>query len=106
MAVCVGKGNSDWNYSCSHGAGRVMSRAKAKDTLKLKDFEKSMEGIYSTSVNISTIDESPMAYKPMEEIIENIKPTADILYFIKPAINIKAGAEDEVPNWRALKKKK
>ena len=106
MAVCVGKGNPDWNYSCSHGAGRVMSRAKAKDTLKLKDFEKSMEGIYSTSVNISTIDESPMAYKPMEEIIENIKPTADILYFIKPAINIKAGAEDEVPNWRALKKKK
>lgn len=106
VAICKGKGNPDWNYSCSHGAGRVMSRAKAKETLKLKDFEKSMEGIYSTTVNTSTIDEAPMAYKPKGEIIENIEPTCDILFFMKPLINIKAGKEDEIPSWRELKKRK
>lgn len=106
IAICKGKGNSDWNYSAPHGAGRIMSRAKAKETLKIKDFEKVMEGIYSTTVNRSTIDESPMAYKSKEEIIELIDPTCEIIQFLKPVINIKAGAEDEIPSWKEIKEKK
>ena len=106
IAICKGKGNSDWNYSAPHGAGRIMSRAKAKETLKVKDFEKVMEGIYSTTVNRSTIDESPMAYKSKEEIIELIDPTCEIIQFLKPVINIKAGAEDEIPSWKEIKEKK
>ena len=87
--ICRGKGNPDWNYSAPHGAGRIMSRSKAKDNVTLEDFEKSMEGIYTTSVCQSTIDESPMVYKPMEEIMENIKDTVDILKVIKPIYNFK-----------------
>jgi len=64
--ICIGKGNKDWNYSAPHGAGRLMSRAKAKEVITLKEFKESMKGIYSTTVNKSTIDECPMAYKPME----------------------------------------
>ena len=105
IAICKGLGNSDWNWSAPHGAGRKMSRAEAKRNLKVKDFEKEMSGIYSTTVNQSTIDESPMAYKPKEEIITNIADTCEILYFMKPKINIKAGAEDEVPSWQEIKKK-
>lgn len=104
VAICRGKGNSDWNYSCSHGAGRKMSRAKAKETLDLKEFERTMEGIYSTTINRSTIDEAPMAYKPKDEIIRNIEPTCDVLYFMKPVINIKAGSDSEIPSWKELKK--
>lgn len=88
--VGLGKGNADWNMSAPHGAGRIMSRNKAKESISLEDFEKSMDGIYTTSVNQSTIDESPMAYKPMEEIVENIKDTVDILKIIKPIYNFKA----------------
>lgn len=90
VAVCVGKSNPDWNYSAPHGAGRKMSRSKAKQDISLNEFKASMEGIYSTTVDMSTIDESPMAYKDMNEILENIKDTADVLYIIKPVINIKA----------------
>lgn len=88
--ICKGKGNDDWNQSAPHGAGRLMSRAQAKQNIKLEDFEESMKGIYTTSVNTSTIDESPFAYKPMESIIENIGPTAEILDIIKPIYNFKA----------------
>lgn len=89
--ICIGKGNPDWNYSAPHGAGRLMSRTKAKETLSMEDFKKSMSDVYSTSVDESTLDESPMVYKPMEEIIECIKPTVDIVDIIKPVYNFKAG---------------
>ena len=85
-----GKGNSDWNLSAPHGAGRLMSRTKAKENITLEEFERSMEGIYTTSVNQSTLDESPMAYKPMEEILGNIKDTVEIVKLIKPVYNFKA----------------
>ena len=88
--ICVGKGNPDWNYSAPHGAGRVMSRSKAKETINMHDFKDSMKDIYSTSVVESTIDEAPMAYKPMDEIIENIKDTVDVIDIIKPIYNFKA----------------
>lgn len=85
-----GKGNSDWNMSAPHGAGRVMSRTKAKESLLLDDFEKSMEGIYTTSVSEATIDESPMAYKPLNEILANIGDTVRVIKLIKPIYNFKA----------------
>ena len=88
--ICEGLGNPDWNYSAPHGAGRIMSRKKAFETLKMEEYKKSMEGIYSTSVNDKTLDESPMAYKDMKEIITNISPTAKILKIIKPVYNYKA----------------
>lgn len=88
--IGIGKGNEDWNMSAPHGAGRVMSRSKAKERISLSDFEKSMEGIYTTSVNQSTIDESPMAYKPTDEILGNIKDTVEIERIIKPIYNFKA----------------
>lgn len=93
LAICVGKGNPDWNYSAPHGAGRIMSRGKAKSQISLEDFQKSMEGIYTTSVNEGTIDESPMVYKNMDEIVRLIEPTCKILGFVRPKINIKAGGE-------------
>ena len=95
--VCEGLGNSDWNYSAPHGAGRIMSRNKAFATLNMKDYKESMDGIYSTSVNRETLDESPMAYKDMNEIIENIKPTAKILKIIRPVYNYKAA--EGVKKW-------
>lgn len=88
--IAVGKGNPDWNYSAPHGAGRIMSRNMAKEELSLEEFKKTMEGIYSTSINKSTLDEAPFAYKSMEEIIENIKDTVDIIKIIKPIYNFKA----------------
>ena len=91
--ICIGKGNTDWNYSAPHGAGRLMSRNKAKSAISLTDFEKSMKGIYSTTVSRSTIDESPMAYKNMDEIVRCVEPTVDIVDIIKPLYNFKAGEE-------------
>ena len=88
--ICMGKGNSDWNYSAPHGAGRILSRSKAKNIIDFKDIEESMRGIYTTSVALSTIDESPFVYKPMNEIIKNIKETVDIVSCIKPVYNYKA----------------
>lgn len=88
--ICVGKGNKDWNYSAPHGAGRLMSRNEAKNNLSVDEFKKQMEGIYTTSANASTLDESPMAYKGMENIVKNIGPTADIIENIKPIYNFKA----------------
>ena len=88
--IAEGKGNKDWNNSAPHGAGRIMSRKKAKETVKLDEFKKSMNGIYTTSVVEETIDEAPFVYKPMEEIIENIKDTVEIEKIIKPIYNFKA----------------
>ena len=88
--IAVGKGNKDWNNSAPHGAGRLMSRRKAKETFKLEEFKKSMADIYSTSVLEETIDEAPFAYKPMQEIIDNIQDTVEIEKIIKPIYNFKA----------------
>jgi len=89
--ICIGKGNGDWNYSAPHGAGRIMSRTAAKESITLTQYEKSMHGIYSTTVNRSTLDEAPFAYKPMEEIMNNIQDTVEIVQTIKPLYNFKAG---------------
>lgn len=91
--VCVGKGNEDWNCSAPHGAGRLMSRSAAKETFTVSEFKKQMEGIYTTSVGRSTLDECPMAYKRIEDIVDNISPTVDIKAVIKPIYNFKAGDE-------------
>lgn len=89
--ICIGKGNKDWNYSAPHGAGRILSRSKAKDCVSMQEYKDSMRGIYSTCISRSTIDESPMVYKPIDEIMENIKDTVDIVDIIKPIYNFKAG---------------
>lgn len=88
--ICIGKGNEDWNESAPHGAGRIMSRTEARNKLKVEDFKESMKDIYSTTVNEFTIDEAPMAYKPIDNIIECIQPTVDIVDIIKPVYNFKA----------------
>jgi RNA-splicing ligase RtcB len=88
--LCEGLGNPDWNYSAPHGAGRIMSRKKAFAELSMQEFIKSMEGIYSSTVNNNTLDESPMAYKSMEEIASNIGPSAKVIKVIKPLYNFKA----------------
>lgn len=88
--LCTGKGNDDWLCSAPHGAGRLMSRAKAKETLSMDEYSKEMQGIYSTSVCESTIDESPMAYKSAEEIESLIGDTVEIVRRIKPIYNFKA----------------
>lgn len=91
--ICIGKGNADWNYSAPHGAGRLMSRSEAKAQFTLSEYKKQMEGIYTTSVGRGTIDECPMAYKNMDDIVDNITPTAEIVKVIKPIYNFKAGEE-------------
>lgn len=86
----AGKGNEDWNYSAPHGAGRIMSRSEAKRQLNMEEFTSSMDGIFSTSVNEYTIDESPMAYKDSNMIMEAILPTVVIIEVIKPILNLKS----------------
>ncbi|MBR4026332.1 MAG: RtcB family protein [Lachnospiraceae bacterium] len=88
--LAVGKGNPEWNYSAPHGAGRIMSRGKAKENINLEDYKKAMEGIYTTSVNEATLDEAPMAYKSLEDIIDVIRESVDILDIMKPIYNFKA----------------
>jgi RNA-splicing ligase RtcB len=85
-----GKGNPEWNFSAPHGAGRVMSRNEARKTLSVDEYEKEMKDVYSTSINQETIDESPMAYRPIEEIIDVIRDSADIIEVIKPVFSFKA----------------
>ena len=92
--ICIGRGNEDWNQSAPHGAGRLMSRSEAKNSISMKDYRESMAGIYTTSVNKGTLDESPMAYKPIGEIVANIAPTAEIISHIRPIYNFKAGEEE------------
>lgn len=89
--ICCGKGNPEWNESAPHGAGRLMSRAEVKQRFTLSQFKKEMKGIYTTSVSHETLDESPMAYKPMDSILEQIGPTVDIIEHIRPLYNFKAG---------------
>ncbi|MBD5113872.1 MAG: RtcB family protein [Ruminococcaceae bacterium] len=91
--ICIGKGNDDWNRSAPHGAGRLMSRSSAKESFTVSEFKKQMEGIYTTSVNKDTLDECPMAYKGMDDIVNNIVETAEIVSIIKPIYNFKAGGE-------------
>lgn len=88
--LCRGKGNIDWNCSAPHGAGRLMSRKKAKEEISMADFEKSMEGIYSTSVCGETIDEAPQAYKPMQSIVDAVGDTVEVEKVIRPIYNFKA----------------
>ncbi len=96
--IAVGKGNPEWNYSAPHGAGRIMSRSRAKNSIDLEEYRKAMEGIYSTSVNENTLDEAPMAYKSLEDIIDVIGESVDIIDIMKPVYNFKA-SEDEPP-WK------
>ncbi len=88
--ICIGKGNEDWNCSAPHGAGRLYSRTQAKERFTVEEFAESMKGVYTTCVNRKTLDESPMAYKTMDDIVNNISPTADIIRIIKPLYNFKA----------------
>ena len=88
--ICLGKGNPDWNESAPHGAGRIMSRRQAFSELTLEEFQKEMAGVYTTCVLPDTLDESPMAYKGMDEIVAQIRPTAEIIETIRPVYNFKA----------------
>ena len=88
--IGIGKGNEDWNNSAPHGAGRLMSRTKAKNAITLEDFKNEMKEVYSSSIVESTLDEAPGAYKPAKEILEYIKPTVDVLHIVKPVYNFKA----------------
>lgn len=88
--ICIGKGNEEWNCSAPHGAGRLMSRHVAFHALSMEEFQKEMEGIYTTCVVPDTLDESPMAYKSMAEIIDQIEPTVEIVQRIRPVYNFKA----------------
>lgn len=91
--ICVGKGNEDWNLSAPHGAGRLMSRAEAKRSFTVSEFEEQMTEVYTTSVNKSTLDECPMAYKDMQDILNNIGSTAEVVKIIRPIYNFKAGED-------------
>ena len=88
--IAIGRGNEEWNYSAPHGAGRLMSRKEARDTLSLQEYQESMKGIYTTTASMDTIDEAPMAYKRMEDIIDVIRESVDIVEIIKPVYNFKA----------------
>lgn len=88
--ICLGRGNDDWNFSAPHGAGRLMSRHEASNTLSVSDYKAQMEGIYTTCVNRDTLDESPMAYKSLAEIESQLAPTAEIIGRLKPVYNFKA----------------
>lgn len=98
--IAVGKGNPEWNYSAPHGAGRVMSRTKAKESLNMEAYKNAMQGIYTTSVNENTIDEAPMAYKSLEDIIDVIRDSVDVIDIMKPVYNFKAS--DDV-SWKKKK---
>jgi len=102
VVLATGKGNPEWNCSAPHGAGRLMSRSKAKETLDMETYKAAMEGIYTTSVNEKTLDEAPMAYKSLVDIIDVIKDSVDIIDIMKPVFNFKA-SDDELP-WKKKKK--
>jgi RNA-splicing ligase RtcB len=89
--ICIGKGNEDWNCSAPHGAGRLFSRGKARAIFTVEEFESEMKGIFTTSVGRDTLDESPMAYKKLDDIVDNIAPTVEIVKRIVPIYNFKAG---------------
>lgn len=87
--LAVGRGNPEWNDSAPHGAGRLMSRTKAKETLSMEDYKEAMKGIYTSSVNEATLDEAPFAYKSLEDIIDVIRDSVDIIDIMKPIYNFK-----------------
>jgi len=91
--ICIGKGNEDWNSSAPHGAGRLMSRTAAKNSFTVSQFKNEMTNVFSSSVGKETLDECPMAYKNMDDIIRNIEPTAEVVEIMKPIYNFKAGDE-------------
>ena len=93
IAICIGKGNADWLNTAPHGAGRLLSRAQAKKQIDLNEFKDSMTGVFSTSVCEGTLDESPQAYKPTEEILKLIEPTVEVIAMVKPKLNIKDRGE-------------
>ncbi|MBR3069016.1 MAG: RtcB family protein, partial [Lachnospiraceae bacterium] len=88
--LAVGKGNPEWNYSAPHGAGRIMSRTTAKNTLSMEEYRETMKGVYTTSVNERTLDEAPMAYKALGDIIDVIRDAVDVIDVLKPVYNFKA----------------
>ena len=87
--IGIGKGNREWNYSAPHGAGRILSRQQAKKMLDIEEYKKSMEGIYSTSISLDTLDEAPQAYKSVEDILDVVKETVDVIEVLKPVYNYK-----------------
>ena len=95
--LAIGRGNPEWNYSAPHGAGRLMSRTAAKNKLSLEEYRDSMKGIYTTSVNEETLDEAPMAYKSLEDIIDVIRDSVDVIEVLKPVFNFKAS--DDEKSW-------
>ena len=101
--LAVGKGNPEWNCSAPHGAGRLMSRSKAKKAIDLEAYRASMAGVYSTSISEQTLDEAPMAYKSLADIIDVIRDTVDIIEVMKPVYNFKA-PEGELP-WKTKEQK-
>ena len=88
--LAIGKGNPEWNFSAPHGAGRIMSRTKAKANLSMDEYRETMKGIYTTSINENTLDEAPMAYKSLEDIIDVIRESVDVIDVMKPIYNFKA----------------
>ena len=88
--LAIGKGNPEWNYSTPHGAGRVMSRTQAMKSLSMDEYRKTMEGVYTTSISEGTLDEAPMAYKSLEDIIDVVAESVDIIEVMKPIYNFKA----------------
>ena len=91
--ICIGKGNEDWNFSAPHGAGRLMSRTEAKQSFSLSEFKREMDGIFTSSVNKDTLDECPMAYKSMDDIVKHIGDTVSIEKIVRPIYNFKAGGD-------------
>ena len=87
--IGIGKGNREWNYSAPHGAGRILSRKQAKEILDIKEYKKSMEGIYTTSISLDTLDEAPQAYKSVEDILDVVGETVDVIEVLKPVYNYK-----------------
>ena len=88
--LAVGKGNPEWNFSAPHGAGRIMSRTRAKANLSMEEYKETMKGVYTTSINENTLDEAPMAYKSLEDIIGVIRESVDVIDVMKPVYNFKA----------------
>ena len=88
--ICIGKGNEEWNFTAPHGAGRLMKRSDAKATISLEEYREAMKGVYTTSVNESTLDESPMAYRSIDDILDAVEPTVDVVDVITPVYNFKA----------------
>ena len=93
LAICIGKGNEDWNYSAPHGSGRSIRRDEVKNQYTVSAFRNEMKGIYSSCISADTLDEAPFAYRPIEQILSNIKDTVEVTNILKPVYNFKAGGK-------------